>query len=183
MGVHNYRWGLKYSAHSTLHTLYHLDPKLRCPCVCAYAREVAVFAARASDCTSLTYPCHVRKPKCEESHSYALSFPQTVGLSQAFWPLWELDEVGEDWWWGAALPLRLALAATTGTLLYGLATVSPGKGAHHPLHTTHISRYRPAPLLLLGWSNILIHRSRELHEVIGPRETALSRLSIRGPNR
>ena len=60
---------------------------------------------------------------------------QTVGLDQAFWPLYEVEEVAEDWWWGSGMPLRLAMAATSVALVWGLATVSPGKGtAQHPLH-------------------------------------------------
>ena len=54
---------------------------------------------------------------------------QEVGLDQAFWPLWELEEVGEDWWWGSNILMRLGLTATTALALWGLATVSPGKGA------------------------------------------------------
>ncbi len=50
-------------------------------------------------------------------------------MDQAFWPLWELEEVGEDWWWGSNILMRLGLTATTALALWGLATVSPGKGA------------------------------------------------------
>lgn len=53
---------------------------------------------------------------------------ETVGLDQAFWPLYELDEVAKDWWWGSGMPLRLAMGATSVALVWGLATVSPGKG-------------------------------------------------------
>lgn len=53
---------------------------------------------------------------------------QEVGLDQAFWPLWELEEVSEGWWWGSNILMRLGLAATTALALWGLATVSPGKG-------------------------------------------------------
>lgn len=68
---------------------------------------------------------------------------QTVGLDQAFWPLYEVDEVAEDWWWGSALPLRLAMGATSVALVWGLATVSPGKGAMQRfkgirMYVTHI---------------------------------------------
>ena len=51
-------------------------------------------------------------------------------MDQAFWPLWELEQVGEDWWWGSNILMRLGLAATAALALWGLATVSPGKGAY-----------------------------------------------------
>jgi len=67
-------------------------------------------------------------PFCSSLASYQRSNTQEVGLDQAFWPLWELEEVGEDWWWGSNILMRLGLLATIALALWGLATVSPGKG-------------------------------------------------------
>ena len=74
--------------------------------------------------------CKCERTVCSTLASYHQRCPmQEVGLDQAFWPLWELEEVGEDWWWGSNILMRLGLLATSALALWGLATVSPGKGA------------------------------------------------------
>mmetsp|Transcript_2710 Transcript_2710/g.8015 ORF Transcript_2710/g.8015 Transcript_2710/m.8015 type:complete len:447 (+) Transcript_2710:188-1528(+) len=54
---------------------------------------------------------------------------ETVGIDEAFWPLWELEEVDESWrWYSSHVAYRAAFALTTGVTLYGLAQVGPGTG-------------------------------------------------------
>lgn len=55
---------------------------------------------------------------------------QTVGLDEAFLPLWELEEVSEDWaWWKTHLWQRLVFAGSMVALLWALSRVAPGTGA------------------------------------------------------
>lgn len=62
------------------------------------------------------------------------SLPQTVGLDEAFLPLWELEEVGEGWaWWRSHLWQRAVFAASVAALLWALSRVAPGTGAPHPV--------------------------------------------------
>ncbi len=56
--------------------------------------------------------------------------PQTVGLDEAFWPLWELEEVDGDWsWWRSHAWQRAVFAGTVATVVWGLQRVAPGTGA------------------------------------------------------
>ena len=64
---------------------------------------------------------------------------QTVGLDEAFLPLWELEEVGEGWaWWRSHLWQRAVFAASVAALLWALSRVAPGTGAR-PTHERHQS--------------------------------------------
>lgn len=54
---------------------------------------------------------------------------QTVGLDEALLPLWELEEVGEEWaWWRSHLWQRALFAGSMGVLLWALSRVAPGTG-------------------------------------------------------
>ena len=71
--------------------------------------------------------------------SKRLAYPtlQTVGLDEAFLPLWELEEVGEGWaWWRSHLWQRAVFAASVAALLWALSRVAPGTGAR-PTHQQH----------------------------------------------
>jgi hypothetical protein len=58
-----------------------------------------------------------------------LLIKQTVGLDEAFLPLWELEEVGEGWsWWRSHLWQRAVFAASVAALLWALSRVAPGTG-------------------------------------------------------
>ena len=71
----------------------------------------------------LTQLTQHRKPACFDAS-------QTVGLDEAFLPLWELEEVGEGWaWWRSHLWQRAVFAASVAALLWALSRVAPGTGA------------------------------------------------------